>query len=234
MTLNSLSLISFLPAICLYDTWKKASIRQNKWVKTDASNIKSYLQNSNESEIMLNSLCPPWVATDPHYFPIKNESLHELFDTSFIISKFFMALKSRGNRSSPGMGGTNYKVLHNIPVDELLILLDIFNEMYEKDSYPIGWKNTFIHFAQKPSGDGLRPLALTSCCSNLFELILYNRLRWFIESKKILKKSQTGFRKGMSCADKLSVLTLESIKLSKTKVRFFQLFLMFPVHLIMS
>lgn len=80
--------------------------------------------------------------------------------------------------------------------------------MFSGDIYPETWKTAFVNFITKPGG-GLRPLALTSCPCKLFELMVSNRLRWWIERNDMLPLSQIGFRKGRSCLDSLSVLTLE-------------------------
>ena len=205
-------------------TWKKAKILKNKWVKTLNTNKDSHLQNDDELEIMINKLCPPWVPTDPEIIPNAKKSSEFFFDKEFTVTEFYVALESRGDRSAPGIDGINYEILHKIPDKCKLILLNIFNEMYKNDSYPKDW-NTFIHFTEKPGGNGLRPLALTSCCSKLFELLLSNRLRWWVETQKILPKSQVGFRKGMSCADNLTVLTLEIDNAFKNKSQVLTAFL---------
>lgn len=107
------------------------------------------------------------------------------------------------------MDEINYEVLHNLPIKYHLLLLDILNELYAHNLYPESWINTYIHFVEKPNRKGLRPLALTSCISKVFELMLSYRLRRWIESNSILPKNQTGFRKGMSCADNLTTFKLD-------------------------
>ncbi|KAK2574733.1 hypothetical protein KPH14_012990, partial [Odynerus spinipes] len=107
------------------------------------------------------------------------------------------------------MDGINYEVLHNIPIKYHLLLLDIINELYNFDVYPNDWKNSFIHFVEKPNSSSLRPIALTSCICKIFELMISNRLRWWIESNKLLPNNQTGFRKSLSCIDNLASLKLD-------------------------
>ena len=80
--------------------------------------------------------------------------------------------------------------------------------MYAKDIYPDSWTNTYIHFVEKPGGKGLRPLALTFCICIVFELMLSYRMRWWFKNNKVLPKSRTGFRKGMSCADNLATFKM--------------------------
>ena len=42
------------------------------------------------------------------------------------------------------------------------MLLDIFNEMYEASDYTEEWKRSFVLFIDKPDGESLRPITLTS------------------------------------------------------------------------
>ena len=107
------------------------------------------------------------------------------------------------------MDGINYEVLRNMPDKYLEKILEILNEMYASDTYPNQWNQSFIHFIPKTNGDGVRPLAMTSCGSKLFELMLSNRLRWYVEKNNILPKEQTGFRLGLSCNHNLTSLTLD-------------------------
>lgn len=62
---------------------------------------------------------------------------------------------------------------------------------------------------EKPNGKGLRLLALTSCICKIFELMLSYRIRWWVETKNLLPLNQTGFRKGFSCADNLTVFKMD-------------------------
>lgn len=152
----------------------------------------------------LNKLCPEWVQLDPSWLPVCKSN--GFFYVPFDFVEYNIALNSRNNSSSPGMDGINYEVLKHLPIKFHLILLDMFNEMYKESDYPCNKKNIFVHFVDKPNSDSMRPLAVTSCVCKLFELLVSNRMRWWIENKNVLPKSQAGFRKGHSCADNLTTL----------------------------
>lgn len=92
-------------------------------------------------------------------------------------SEYNIAFASRGDKSAQGLDGLNYGVLRNILIKFNLLLLHILNSLYASKIFPDSWKNSFEHFADKSSENGLRPLALTSCISKLFELMVSNRLR---------------------------------------------------------
>jgi hypothetical protein len=51
-----------------------------------------------------------------------------------------------------------------------------------------------------------RPIALSNCIAKLLEKIVNKRLVWYLEHKKILSKSQSGFRRGMSTEDHIAYL----------------------------
>ena len=80
--------------------------------------------------------------------------------------------------------------------------------MYQTHDYPTSWKDTFIHFIKKPDSEGMRPIALTSCVCKLFEVIVTNRIQWWIEHQNLLPNNQTGFQKGHSCSDNLTTLAI--------------------------
>ena len=68
------------------------------------------------------------------------------------------------------MDGINYEIIKNSPIKYHLLLLDIFNDMFKTNEYPEDWKNSFIHFVEKPNGNGMRPLALSSCLAKFLIL----------------------------------------------------------------
>lgn len=96
-----------------------------------------------------------------------------------------------------------------IPIKYHLILLNILNLLHRDGVYPETWSDTYLHFIPKASGRGLRPLALTYCICKLYEIMLANRLRWWIETTGVLPDDQLGFRKGLSCTGSLAVFKLD-------------------------
>ena len=80
--------------------------------------------------------------------------------------------------------------------------------MYSDQCFPNSWRQSFIHFIPKPDGKNMRPISLTSCLSKLFETLIKNRLQLWAEFNGLIPASQSGFRKGRSCADNLLNLTL--------------------------
>ena len=101
--------------------------------------------------------------------------------------------------------------------------------MFQNNSYAQEWKITFVHFIPKPNSDQLRPIALTSCISKLFETIITTRLQLLAEQNYRIPESQSGFRKGKSCVKSLCSLYLNillkelaNIRCSKKLAQFFK------------
>lgn len=166
----------------------------------------------------LDTISPPWVSTDPSHIRKCKKKKNTFLDTPFDLVEFNTTLNSANEKSSPGIDGIDYETLVNLPIKFKLLLLDIFNEMFKTGQYPEVWQKSFIHFINKPSGNGVRPIALTPCISKLFESLIKNRLQWWCEFNNFLPPSQSGFRKGRSCADNLANLMLQAEHtLSKNK-----------------
>lgn len=186
--------------------WDTCKILKNKWVKVTPCHTPQNLPRNHKIEPALEKISPPWASTNPTYIPRCN--INEFFDAPFDFYEFNSALESKNKKSAPGIDGLDYEIIINLPIKYHLLLLDIYNEMYSANDYPSSWKNSYVHFIDKPDGKGVRPIALTSCLCKLFETLIKNLLQWWCEFNELLPKSQTGFRKGKSCVDNLTNLAL--------------------------
>lgn len=126
---------------------------------------------------MLNKVCPPWVNTNPSKTHFCREN--EFFDDYFNFIEYNVALSSKHVGSSPGLDGIDYEILKKLPIRYHLILLDVFNQMFQTSLFPESWRDTFVHFVDKPDGRTVRPISLTSCVCKLFETMAKNRLQWW-------------------------------------------------------
>ena len=160
-------------------------------------------QSKHKTETALNKLSPPWCATDPECLPDCIEN--DFIDSPFSFIALNIALKSKNPHSSCGTDGIDYK---KMALKYKLILVDILNEMYRKNQYPIEWTEFFVHFINKANKKSVRPICLTSYVSNLFETMLKNKLQYWYETENILPTSQSGFRKGQYTIENLTNLLL--------------------------
>ena len=187
--------------------WNKCKIFKNKWVKTNSDHCSENLQREGKVENELNKICCPSVSTDLEWIP--NCMENDFFDFPFTFLDFNNALSQTNTNSSPGLDGITYKIIKILPLKFKLLLLDIFNNIYSFSDFPISWSKSYVHFIDKPNNKGVRPISMTSCLCKLFEMLIKNRLQWWVEYKNLLQNNQCGFRKGRSCSDNLLNLTLE-------------------------
>ena len=181
--------------------WNKCKIFKNKWVKINPSHDSQNLQPSINTDLSSERFDPPF---------IPNCQNNEFLENHFTFVEFNIALNAKKNvNSSPGMDGIDFEILSELPIKFKLLLLDIFNQMYENNSFPTEWKKSYVHFIPKGNGTKFRPISLTSCACKLFESMVKNRMQWWAEVNNLIPSSQHGFRKGHSCADNLSNLSLK-------------------------
>lgn len=102
------------------------------------------------------------------------------------------------------------KTIKNLPIKYKLLLVAIFNEMITNNCFPEAWQKSFVLFIEKPNNRGVRPISLTSSLGKVFESLIKNRLQWYCEYYNFIPNSQSGFRKGRSCTDNLTDITLKA------------------------
>ena len=81
-----------------------------------------------------------------------------------------------------------------------------------KGSFPDKWLYSFVIPILKPGKSrtdpaSYRPIYLTSCACKLFERLVNQRLRYFLDTSSKLDNFQSGFRKGRTSADNLIRIT---------------------------
>lgn len=185
--------------------WKTTKILKNSWINNVSNNATENLQIEQNINKALDKLSPPWCITNPMNIPECSPNEH--FDAYFNLNEFTIALDSRNSKSSPGLDGIDYNVIKKLPFNLKLILLDIYNEMYQTGIFPEEWTQHYVHFIKKSDGN-VRPITLSSCLCKFLEVMIKNRLQWWVEKHQLLPESQNGFRKGRSCNDNLLNLTL--------------------------
>lgn len=81
-------------------------------------------------EEALGKLCPPSGSFDLFWLPSCVGD--QLLDSFLGFREINVALESKNEGSACGMDGIDYGVLKALPISFKLILLDLFNEMYDK------------------------------------------------------------------------------------------------------
>ena len=124
-------------------------------------------------------------------------------DVPFTMSELKRAISSRKS-SSPGQDSVCYEMLKNLPRNALERLLFVFNTSWKTGIVPESWRHVvpLLKNGKDPdSAASYRPISLTSHMCKVMEVMVANRLRWFLESKNLLDKSQCGFCQGRSTLD---------------------------------
>ena len=114
----------------------------------------------------------------------------------------------RAHDTSAGPDEIHYQLLKHLPDASLLLLLNIFNNIWLSGVFPSDWRKAIVIPIPKPGKDptnptNYRPIALTSCICKTMERMINRRLVWYLESHKLLTNVQCGFRSKRSTVDHL-------------------------------
>ncbi|XP_073962004.1 uncharacterized protein [Choristoneura fumiferana] len=139
-------------------------------------------------------------------------------------AKQLLASLDHLKNSAPGPDSIPYAFLAKSGQVTKKYFLDLLNHFLDLGFVPEAWKKQIIIPLHKQGKDPLlpsshRPIALSSCLLKILEHMIKKRLEWFVESNKILSKSQFGFRRGMGTMDSLSILTTD-IRISLSRNEF--------------
>lgn len=127
-------------------------------IKIKPLNCKENLKRDDIIFKEIDKITPPWAPVDPDFFPECGDN--DFFDTLVDFTEFNVALDSTNIYSSCGMDGIDFEVLQKLPIKFKLLLIDIFNEIYNTSEYPDSWRDCFVHFIEKPEKKVIGPLLL--------------------------------------------------------------------------
>ena len=129
----------------------------------------------------------------------------------FSIHELNVALQNK-SISATGMDDLAYIMFKKLPYRAKQMLLDSYNNMLLGDSIPTAWKKFNIICLPKANKDhtlaeNYRPIVLASCRCKTLEIMIKNRLDWFLEHHHAFGKEQLGFRKGKGIYDNVAYLS---------------------------
>ena len=146
--------------------------------------------------------------TQAEKLPINfNSDNSEYYNTPFSLASLYQAL-NKCHDTSPGPDEIHYQMLKHLPEDSLLVLLNLYNAIWNGDPFPTSWQESLIIPVLKPDKDpralgSYRPISLTNCLCKVLERMVNERLIYYLESNGILSPFQSGFRKHRSTVDHL-------------------------------
>ncbi len=131
----------------------------------------------------------------------------EDYNSPFTIKEIKESL-DKCHDTATGPDDVHYQFLKHLSSESLLVLLDIFNRIWETGNFPDSWREATIIPLPKPGKDATnptnyRPISLTSCLCKTMERMINSRLVWFLEKNGLISKFQSGFRRGRSTIDQL-------------------------------
>ena len=134
----------------------------------------------------------------------------EQYNDIFTKRELTYAISKCGN-TSVGPDNVAYAFFKNLSETSLDTLLKALNELWVTSTFPTSWAASTLIPILKPnkppsSPSSYRPISLTSCASKLFERMVNQRLRAYLESNNKLTDCQQGFRPGRSTADNITHL----------------------------
>ena len=129
----------------------------------------------------------------------------------FTLTEFKKAINSKKD-TAPGADKILYTFYKHLTDRSLAIALSIFNTLWKTSQLPPLWKHSNVIAILKQSKPpelptSYRPISLTSNSCKIFETMINNRLKWYLEKNKIINIKQSGFRNHHSTTDHLLTLT---------------------------
>lgn len=133
----------------------------------------------------------------------------------FTLEELKSAIVSRRDTSA-GLDGLSYILFKKLNDTSLLVLLKLFNLLWQNNIVPEQWKTDCLIPILKPNKqksqpDSYRPIALTSCAGKIFEQLLKQRLEFYVENNRLLPNNQFGFRKGFSARESICQFQLDML-----------------------
>ena len=149
--------------------------------------------------------------TYTHISSGRNEIRVEELDSRITRDEIDWAIKTTQNRKASGIDGIPAQFIKEFWNTNKVILLSLFNDIFETGIYPKVWSTAILQPIYKHKGDinlpsNYRGISLLPIMSKIFCKIINNRLRYWAENNNIFSAYQAGFRKGMSTLDNVIVL----------------------------
>ena len=144
----------------------------------------------------------------------KQHTSHNCMSQPITMKEIEAAIRQLKCKKAPGPDGvTNDMIKHLGPADKKT-LLELFNESWKNGTVPALWKKVTIIPIHKKGKDkkdpnSYRPISLLSCLGKVPERVINRRLISFLEERKILSPSQTGYRNHRSTEDQLALIAQE-------------------------
>lgn len=139
-------------------------------------------------------------------------------------SELINTINSFSNQKAPGFDGLTPDIVKSIINSNIDLFTEIYNKCYTMEYFPVIWKKSIIKILKKPNKDdyskpnAYRPIGLLPVFGKILEKIIYNRLNFDLEKKRLISYRQFGFRRNRSAVQAINYL-VNTVKNSKSKRR---------------
>ena len=142
----------------------------------------------------------------------KSQESPEVMTAPITENELKMAIRKLKKHKSPGPDEITSEMLQHLGSTAQKKLLEIFNISWDTGNVPQIWRKANMIPLLKPGkkkneASSYRPISLTSCVCKTLERIINQRLKWYLETKKILVPEQAGFRQCYSTEDQATYLS---------------------------
>ena len=132
------------------------------------------------------------------------------YNSKFSLEELENALDSCST-SAPGKDNVNFDMIKNLAPLAKSYLLQFYNHLWTKHSFPKAWSHAIIIPVAKAGKDpsyanNYRPISLTSCLCKVMEKMVNNRLTWVMKKHKVITPTQFGSQPNRSTVDSLAHL----------------------------
>ena len=131
-------------------------------------------------------------------------------------------IKYLKNSKAPGPDQIKATLLKNLPPPATQALTTIYNNCLNASYFPTSWKQASTIMIPKPGKNphnplSYRPISLLNITGKIFEKILTNRLKDFLETNNIIPQQQFGFRSQRSTMNPILELHTDSTRFANLK-----------------
>ena len=155
----------------------------------------------------------------------KQPTSHNCVSQPITMKEIEAAIRQLKCKKAPGPDGVTNDMIKHLGPAAKKTLLELFNESWKNGTVPALWKKATIIPIHKKGKDkkdpnSYRPISLLSCLGKVLERVINRRLISFLEERKILSPTQTGYRKHISTEDQLALIAqaIENAFQEKKKV----------------
>ena len=154
--------------------------------KSVANEIASTLSTNSSTDNYNNTFKKHKLSSEKQHLDFSSH-IKEDYNQDFTLVELLDSINELSD-TAPGPDEIHNTIIKKLPKESQLLLLSIYNNIWNTQSFPDAWHQATIIPIPKPGKDhsnpsNYRPIALTNCLCKLMEKLINKRLSWFLEKK---------------------------------------------------